>query len=96
MRSAYADIAAEHEAIRTRWGDQHHPTGAHRGFALVRRLLQYLCDRAARRGRKTWRHILIEEVFEVLAEPADREAMRAELVQVGAVVVSMIEDLDRN
>ncbi|GHH80478.1 hypothetical protein GCM10018781_61020 [Kitasatospora indigofera] len=96
MSSAFEDIAAEQEAIRARWGEQHHPTGAHRGFAPLRRLLQYLCDRAARRGRKTWRHILVEEVLEVLAEPDDPQAMRAELVQVGAVVVAMIDDLDRN
>jgi hypothetical protein len=95
MSTAFTDIAAEHAAIRARWGDQRHPTGAHRGFRPVARLLQFLCDRADRNDRKTWRHILIEEVVEALAEPTDPAAMRAELVQVAAVVVTMIEDLDR-
>ncbi|MGH3379424.1 MAG: hypothetical protein ACRDP6_32295 [Actinoallomurus sp.] len=57
--------------------------------------MQYLCDRAERRGRKTWRHILIEEVIEALAEPHSKAAMRTELIQAGAIIVAMITDIDR-
>lgn len=46
------------------------------------------------RGELAWDGILLEEVFEALAE-ADPAAMRAELVQAAAVIVNMIECLDR-
>lgn len=96
MKTVLDDIATECAAISARWGDQHHPTGAHRCYRPLRRILQYLCDRAERRGRKTWRHILVEEVVEALAEPCDKAAMRTELVQAGAVIITMIGDLDRH
>ena len=93
-RAVFADIAAECAAQHRRWGEQHHPTGAHILYRPLTRLLQYLCDRAQRRGRMTWRHILLEEVCEALAEPRDPAAMRGELVQSAAVLATMIADLD--
>jgi hypothetical protein len=42
-----------------------------------------------------WDGILLEEVFEALAE-TDPAARRAELIQVAAVAVAMIEHIDRN
>lgn len=44
-------------------------------------------------GTVTWWHILREEVFEAAAEN-DPEKLRAELVQVAAVAVKMIDALD--
>lgn len=44
-------------------------------------------------GSVTWWHILREEVFEAAAE-SDRAALRAELVQVAAVALKMIDALD--
>lgn len=44
-------------------------------------------------GTVTWWHVLREEVFEAAAE-ADPAALRAELVQVAAVALKMIEALD--
>ena len=59
-----------------------------------------LADRARRstdhdfaHGGGTWRHILLEEVFEAIAE-SDPAKLRMELVQVGAIVVKMINLLD--
>lgn len=48
----------------------------------------------ARYGPLTWRHILLEEVFEALAE-CDEAKLRVELVQVTAVAVAWVEAIDR-
>ena len=45
-------------------------------------------------GTVTWWHILREEVFEAAAE-SDPQALRAELVQVAAVAMKMIDAIDR-
>ncbi|WP_179210861.1 hypothetical protein [Cellulomonas iranensis] len=50
-------------------------------------------DHAASHGAVTFRDILLEEVFEALAE-ADPTALRTELVQVAAVAVQWIEAID--
>ena len=42
----------------------------------------------------TWTDILIEEVWEALAE-SEPESLREELIQVAAVCVGWVEDLDR-
>ena len=44
-------------------------------------------------GTVTWRDILTEEVFEAYAED-DPAALRAELIQVAAVAVKMIDAID--
>lgn len=46
-------------------------------------------------GTVTWRDILSEEVFEAYAE-SDPEKLRAELIQVAAVAVKMVDALDTN
>lgn len=52
------------------------------------------CDSAARYGKVTWRDILLEEVFEALAEEG-ATALRAELIQVAAVAVQWAQAIDR-
>lgn len=49
---------------------------------------------AASAGRSTWAHVLLEEVFEALAE-SDPVALRFELVQVAAVAAQWAEAIDR-
>lgn len=44
-------------------------------------------------GTITWWHILREEVFEAAAE-SDPDALRAEMIQVAAVALKMIDALD--
>jgi hypothetical protein len=46
-------------------------------------------------GDLTYGHVLIEEVAEAIECGPDRLAMRAELVQVAAVAVAMVETIDR-
>ena len=51
-------------------------------------------DRHAKEGTLTFADILLEEVFEALAE-ADPAKLRAELVQVAAVAAQWVEAIDR-
>jgi hypothetical protein len=52
-------------------------------------------DQRAEEGRVTWADILLEEVFEALAE-ADPVRLRKEIVQVAAVAVQWVEKIDRD
>jgi hypothetical protein len=51
-------------------------------------------DRAAERGVVSWADILLEEVFEALAE-SDTRKLRVELIQVAAVASQWAEAIDR-
>ncbi|KZM78434.1 hypothetical protein A0J59_13720 [Cellulosimicrobium sp. I38E] len=109
MRSSVADdVAAERARQDVKWGVQNHPDGTGPGthplLALVGSIAPgaawlaaratSLTDTAANAGTLTWRHILLEEVFEALAED-DPERLRAELVQVAAVAQQWAEAIDR-
>ncbi|WP_223167374.1 NUDIX hydrolase [Nonomuraea sp. SYSU D8015] len=89
------DVAAERAAQDEMWGMQELPdgTGGGRTAADSGRARQET-ETAAGDGTLTWRHILAEEVLEAFAE-ADRDRLRAELVQVAAVAVKWIQSLDR-
>lgn len=50
-------------------------------------------DTAALNGNVTWTDILLEEVFEALAED-DPARLRAELIQVAAVAAQWVEAID--
>jgi len=51
-------------------------------------------DRRVANGTLAWDGVLLEEVYEGLAE-TDPVKLRAELVQIAAVAVAWVEDLDR-
>lgn len=89
------EIREERTRQDARWGEQNWPdgTGTEKD-ATISRLTRQLCDAAHRAGDVTWRHILLEEVYEATAEE-DLVALRAELVQVAAVAVNWIEAIDR-
>jgi hypothetical protein len=89
-----AQIADERDRQDAKWGPQNHPDGTNLNNDGWREHARTLCQTAAREGRVTWAHILQEEFVEALAE-VDPEKLRAELVQVGAVVVAWIEAIDR-
>jgi hypothetical protein len=90
-----AEVRAERERQHAKWGEQNHPNGTG-SMAFVREAedAKARCQDAAARGVCTFRHILVEEVFEALAE-IDPALLRAELVQVAAVTVQWIEAIDR-
>ena len=52
------------------------------------------CDENFRQGTGSWAHIAVEELAEAVEAKTDAER-RAELVQLAAVVVAWIENLDR-
>lgn len=102
------DVLAERGRQDARWGRQDHPQGTGpqtypmdplywdptNTGAWLAELFKTTAVIRAQQGRLTWRDILLEEVFEALAEDGP-EKLRAELVQVAAVAVAMIESLDR-
>jgi len=51
------------------------------------------CEYLAKHGGADWRAVLLEEVFEAMAED-DPVKLRAELVQSAAVCVAWVEDID--
>jgi hypothetical protein len=68
-------------------------TGAgmyHHQLAIAR----HACERAHREGRVTHRHILEEEFLEAMCE-TEPARLRAELVQLAAMALKHIADIDR-
>ena len=88
-------VDAERQAQLAKFGDQRHPDGT--GLPMYQhaaRRYRDNADRAAASGRLAWRDVLLEEVYEALAEDGPA-ALRAELVQVAAVCAAWISDLDQ-
>lgn len=85
-----------------KWGVQRHPDGtdpfkpmSYIGLAhVIRDQARDTCNRATKEGRVAWRHIMAEEMFEAFAERESTDALRDELIQVAAVAISWIRDLD--
>lgn len=88
------EIKGERQAQDAKWGEQNHPDGTseqNRGKADIHR---DLTNMAAESGSLTFADILMEEVWEALAEE-DQFRLREELIQVAAVAVAWVEKLDR-
>lgn len=89
--------AIETERLRqlTLWGDQRHEDGYERCTITVReaRRCKEITEARAAEGCVSWANIFREEVAELFAtdDPAER---RAELIQIIAVGVAWIEDID--
>lgn len=90
---AIDDVEDEQYRQIAKWGVQHHPDGTSAAYAVPRDAARNTCDRATHEGRLTWRHILKEEVMEAFAE-TDPGELRTELVQVAAVALSWVNDID--
>lgn len=63
-------------------------------FKWARDVATVSCEKATNENRLTHRHVLEEEVYEALFE-TDQEKLRKELIQVAAVAVKWVEDIDR-
>ena len=89
------DIAAERAAAEDKFPGQHLPDGTSSDdqAARTRDMYRKICDRKLERGTCTWADVVREEVYEALAE-TNAAALRAELVQAGAMIVRWIEDID--
>lgn len=96
------EVGSELDRQIEKWGIQRHPDGtdphkpmSYIGLAhVIRDQAKASCDRAARDGRVTWRFIAAEELFEAFAEPAASAELRTELIQLAAVCISWVRDLD--
>ena len=89
-----ADITAEREAQHAVRGVQHHlPDGTGPQWTELADKARRECEQAAAAGRLTWRHLLLEEVAEALAEN-DPTQLRRELVQVVAVGTQWLQAID--
>jgi len=70
-------------------------TSGSRSWAIGLSLLaKAATDKAAKEGTVSWADILLEEVFEALAE-SDPEKLRTELIQTAAVATQWAEAIDR-
>lgn len=88
------EVMQERTRQDDKWGQQFHDIGGSWAFAPRAERAKRETEQAAQEGTITWRHILFEEFWEAFAEE-DPIAQRAELVQVAAVAVAMIECIDR-
>ena len=90
-------LDAERQAQLAKWGDQQHPdgTGAEYYVAMADEARD-ICQHAAKYREKgaPWALILLEEVYEALAE-TDPDLLRTELVQCAAVIQAWVSDIDR-
>lgn len=91
----FAEIARERAAQDAKWGEQNHVDGTgYEGSDQHADFWRQRCENAFTDGAGTWGHVLLEEVFEAIAE-ADPARLRAELVQVATVAVAWVEAIDR-
>jgi hypothetical protein len=95
MRDFAVALDTERQAQLAKWGDQRHPDGT--GGPVMRQRADEAraqCQYLAANGGPDWRAILLEEVYEALAED-DPATLRTELVQAAAVIAAWLSDLDR-
>ena len=95
------EVVAERKAQDARWNEQNHPlTGSNTPgprratYEAAADNWKAVNDIRAKAGVIGWDGILLEEVYEALAE-SDPAKARVELVQVAAVAVAIIECIDR-
>lgn len=92
---AFAEaVDTERQRQLAKFGDQHHPDDTGSTFYAKRSVAaRRNCQLAADAGMTAWDLVLLEEVYEALAE-SDPSALRTELVQVAAVCAAWIADID--
>lgn len=87
------EVQIERYKQNKKWGEQHHPDGTSAAFQDLADIAKERTEAAAKAGQVSWKDILEEEMFEAFAE-SDSEKLRHELIQVAAVAVAWIEDID--
>jgi hypothetical protein len=108
VRNAAWDAVTEANRQVDKWGVQHHPDGTGKGHGqdTINDLTRFRsswesfadaarqrCNHYADLGEVEWEHILTEEFFEALEEE-DPAELRTELIQVAAVALSWVADID--
>lgn len=93
--SIQEEVQAECERQLSKWGVQNHKNGT--GLAIYRdyeKVYKRVCEKNKSLGIERWDSILLEEIFEALAE-IDPVKLRAELIQAAAVIFTWIDCIDR-
>lgn len=87
-----AEVAKERRRQNAKFPGQSVPSGSN-PHAFEALMVQHrdACEQAAKDGTLTWRHILLEEVYEALAATTD-EDFEEEMTQVAAVATFAVED----
>jgi hypothetical protein len=96
------EIRAERKAQDAKWGPAREVANGSGEdatllgwtFTQLRGLMQAEVDRRAGSGDSTMALVLLEEVFEALAE-SDDSALRVELIQVAAVAAKWVQIIDQ-
>lgn len=91
-----AEVAAERAAQDARWGEQNHPDGPYLGCLGHRARAcrqQQVVEAAAAGGRLAWEDILLEEVYEAVAE-CRAAGVPVFLKQLGSCASRHHRDLD--
>jgi hypothetical protein len=89
------DFAQERRAQFQQWGEQTIPFGTGDFiFGMMSDNYRAVCQDRTAEGTVTWADVLLEEVFEALAE-LDPLKLKDELIQVGAVVTAIIERINK-
>ena len=90
------EVFAERTRQDDKWGEQNWSIGGDVVFTVSANNSKANTEQNAQEGTLTWRHILQEEFWETFEnDDSDPQSQRAELVQVAAVAVAMIECIDR-
>jgi hypothetical protein len=105
--SVLDEVAAERERQNAKWGEQNHPNGTgpdevswtalmskSKTYGMLATRAKQTTDDNAKVGLVTFADILLEEVFEAMAEE-DQDKLRTELIQVAAVATQWVEAIDR-
>src|ERR1051325_10333245 len=95
MREIFEDIADERTRQDEKWGPQNHSDGTgDKNYKQLAESIKQQEQYAAKYSQTTWDLILLEEVFEALAEE-DVTKLRTELIESAAVIVAWVEAIDR-
>jgi hypothetical protein len=95
-----AAVVAERERQEVLWGEQNHPdvppseSWDRDSFAVAANSWKKRNEARAASGELAWDGILLEEVYEALAEE-DPEKLRTELLQSMAVILNWLECISR-
>lgn len=92
QRDLLSAILAERAWQEKKFPDQVLPYGTSEGFVTEANVYRAMTEAASESGEVTWRHVLLEEVYEALAE-TDVALLRVELVQVAAVCLRILEQI---
>lgn len=91
---ALEDVARERRRQDEAYPNENLSDGTSRGeWRSMADHARETCNVFTDAGMLTWLHILQEEVFEAFAEE-DPAELRKELIQVAAVAVAWVEDID--